>query len=82
MGDFTLSGNWRAAETVYRNVTFRALAIVPIVVICSLGAIPGDYASAQQKFALIEAERLRPGARVALSLPELTAYAEHRCRPG
>ncbi len=49
---------------------------------CSLGAIPGDYASAQQKFALIEAERLRPGARVVLSLPELTAYAEHEVPAG
>jgi hypothetical protein len=82
MGDFTLLRNCPRAETVYGDVTYRVLATVPIIVICSLGAIPGDYASAQQKFALIEAERLRPGARVVLSLPELTAYAEHEVPAG
>ena len=63
-------------------MTFRALAIVPVLVLCSSGAIPGDYNSAQQKFAQIEAERLRAGARVMLSLPELTAYAEHELPAG
>jgi hypothetical protein len=50
---------------------------VAIVSACTLAAVSGDYASAQQKFALIEAERLRPGTRVVLSLRELQAYAEH-----
>lgn len=44
---------------------------------CLLGATQGDYASAEKKFALIEAEHLRPGSRVDLSLPELSAVALH-----
>ena len=60
----------------------RVLAIVPVLCACTLQAIPGDYASAKQKFALIEADRLRPGSRVVLSLAELTAYAEREVPAG
>lgn len=42
-----------------------------------LGAAPGDYASVQQKFGLIESGRLKPGSRVELTPGELNAYVEH-----
>ncbi len=77
LGHFTLPGNDLRAPGVYWSVTLRAGALLPALIACSLGAIPGDYTSAQQKFALIEAEHLRPGARVTLTLPELTAVAQH-----
>jgi hypothetical protein len=63
-------------------VALRFLAIVPVLVGCTLGAIPADYASAKQKFELIQGERLRPGARVVLSMAELTAYAEREVPAG
>jgi hypothetical protein len=46
------------------------------------GAAYNDYASAKQKFDSIEAERLRPGARVILSYPELTAWVAKEAPPG
>src|SRR5262249_17534865 len=63
-------------------MTLRAWGILPVMVACSLAAIPGDYQSAQRKFDSIEGENLRPGSRVALSLQELTAYAEHEVPNG
>jgi hypothetical protein len=58
-------------------VTFRALWLVPVLTLCTLGAVSGEYTAVQQKFALIAAGHLRPGARVTLTPRELTAYAEH-----
>lgn len=72
-----LFGNGPGDCAVYKSVTFRPLWMVPVIAGCMLGAISSDYVSVQQKFALIEAGRLRPGARVVLSPRELTAYAEH-----
>ena len=77
MGGLTLPRNWRRAGSVYENVTLRVLWVIPVLTVCSLGAVYSDYVSAQQKFALIEAGRLKPGARVVLSPGELNAYAEH-----
>lgn len=70
-------GNWRGTPNVYQNVTFRLFCVAAAIIGCTLGAVSSDYVSAQQKFALIEAERLRPGTRVVLTVKELTAYAEH-----
>jgi len=50
-----------------------ALLAVPLLLLSSSHA---DYASAQHKFELIEAGRLRPGSRVTLSERELNAYVE------
>ncbi|SPE28187.1 conserved hypothetical protein [Candidatus Sulfopaludibacter sp. SbA3] len=77
LGALTLAGNGPQAADVHKGVTLRISAVVGILTTCTLGAVPGDYASAQLKFALIEAGHLRPGARIVLSLNELTAYAEH-----
>ncbi len=74
---FALLRNCPASASVYESVTSRLFCVAAAVLGCTLGAVPSDYVSAQQKFALIEAERLRPGARVVLTVKELTAYAEH-----
>lgn len=73
----TLLGNEPTTAAVYKNVTLRILCAVPVLVICTLGAVSSEYVAAQQKFALIEAGKLRAGSRVVLSPRELTAYAEH-----
>jgi hypothetical protein len=41
-----------------------------------------DYASAQQKIDAIESGRLRPGARVTLSYPEIAAWVAHEAPAG
>jgi len=41
-----------------------------------------NYQSARQKFGLIETERLRPGARVTLTYPELDAWVAHEAPNG
>jgi hypothetical protein len=51
-------------------------AISLLLVAGSLGVAANEYFSAKEKFDSIEAGRLRPGARVVLSYPELTAWAE------
>jgi hypothetical protein len=82
MGGLTLPRNSRGAAGVYQSVTFRVFTAVAVAAICTLGAVSSDYLSAQQKIAVIEAGRLRPGARVVLSPRELTAYAEHELPDG
>jgi hypothetical protein len=54
------------------------------VVLCltALGAAADDYASALRKFDVIEGERLRPGSRVQLTVPELEAYAARQAPEG
>jgi hypothetical protein len=46
------------------------------------GASYNDYASAKRKFDSIEADRLRPGARVILTFPELNAWAAREAPAG
>lgn len=53
-----------------RRVWPLALLALPLLVYSSRS----DYDSAQRKFDLIENDRLKPGARVTLTLRELNAY--------
>jgi|ERR1039458_5441705 hypothetical protein len=46
------------------------------------GAAYNDYTSAKQKLDSIEFDRLRPGARVTLTYPELNAYARQEAPTG
>jgi hypothetical protein len=58
-------------------------AISILFVAASLaGASYNDYASAKQKFDSIEADRLRSGARVILTFPELTAWVAREAPAG
>ena len=52
------------------------------LVAAGLGAAVNEYVSAKQKFDSIEGGRLRPGAHVTLSYPELTAWAEKEAPRG
>lgn len=54
-----------------------------ILLLITIAASAYDsYFSAQQKFATIEAERLRPGSRVDLTYPELEAWVAHEAPNG
>jgi hypothetical protein len=57
-------------------------AICLLLVLGSLGAAANEYFSAKQKFDAIESGRLRPGAQVTLSYPELTAWVEKEAPKG
>jgi hypothetical protein len=48
----------------------------------ALAAAGSEYFSAKQKIDTIESDRLRPGARVTLSYPELTALVEKEAPRG
>jgi hypothetical protein len=54
------------------------------VAVAAAGIAPAfdNYDSARQKFGLIESERLRPGARVTLTYPELDAWVAHEAPNG
>ncbi len=77
LGVLALRGKRRTTLSRPRSVTLRGIPLFAALVATTLGAIPADYAAAQQKFALIEGESLRPGSRVVLTLPELSAVAQH-----
>ncbi len=48
----------------------------------ALGAAADNYLSAKHKFDAIESDRLRPGARVELTVPELDAYVAREAPAG
>jgi hypothetical protein len=62
----------------------RNPVIIVLVSVAAIGAAPAfdDYTAAKQKFDLIESDRLKPGARVALTARELSAYAAHEAPAG
>jgi hypothetical protein len=77
-----MSGNPRAAGNVTPDMSRRAWVISILLVGASLaGAAYNDYASAKQKLDAIETGRLRPGARVVLTFPELNAVVLHAPPP-
>jgi len=51
-------------------------------VLGALAGVSSDSESAQRKFDLIDSERLKPGSRVDLTLPELNAYVLQEAPPG
>lgn len=60
-----------------------ALRLSLATLLACAGASAFDlYSSVHQKFDLISSDRLRAGARVALSPAELNAYALHEAPPG
>jgi hypothetical protein len=69
-------GNWSPIWNVSVFVKRHLWAISLLLVAGTVVAGVSEYVSAKQKFDSIENGRLRPGARVTLSYPELTAWAE------
>jgi hypothetical protein len=66
--------NAEGAGSVFIYVSRRSRAISLFFVAIGLAAAGNEYASAKQKFDSIESDRLRAGAHVLLSYPELTAW--------
>jgi hypothetical protein len=66
---------------VYWFVTKRWIWAVPFLA-AGLAAGYDSYLSAQQKFAQIAGDRLRPGTRVVLTSQELDAYVAHEAPDG
>jgi hypothetical protein len=60
----------------------RRLWIVPVLFAAVAAAAYSDYSSAQQKIDTIESGRLRPGSRVQLTYPEISAWAAHEAPAG
>ncbi len=53
-----------------------------LFLVLALSAAVDEYASAARKFDAIEKDRLKPGSRVELTLPELKAYAQREMPAG
>jgi hypothetical protein len=83
-GSFSaIPGNPHHAARVQNLVSRRWWAISILFVAATLaGASYNDYASAKQKFDSIEAGRLRSGARVILTYPELNAWVAREAPAG
>jgi hypothetical protein len=64
----------RALGVYHNGVRQASLWIIPALYAASLGAAYSDYVSAQDKFSLIESDRLRSGTRIVLTAKELNAY--------
>jgi hypothetical protein len=78
-----IHGNPCDAAPVQPIVSRRFRAISILFVAASLAGAPyNDYASAKQKLDSIDAERLRPGARVTLTYPELNAWVAKEAPTG
>jgi hypothetical protein len=78
-----IPGNPRDAAHVLLVMGRRVWAISILLVVASLaGAAYNDYASARQKLDSIETGRLRPGARVVLTFPELNAVVAREAPVG
>jgi hypothetical protein len=77
-----VSGNPSAAANVQLNMSRSGWAISILLVGASLAAAFNDYASAKQKLDAIETGRLRPGARVVLTFPELNAVVAREAPAG
>jgi len=78
-----IPGNPYHAASVQPIVSRRLWAISILFVAATLaGAAYNDYASAKQKFDSIEAGRLRSGARVILTFPELNAWVAREAPAG
>ena len=68
---------------VLPRIGIRTGLAVGLATLFAIGLAAYDqYASIQQKFDLISSDRLRVGAHVDLSLPELNAYAARQAPPG
>ena len=69
-------------QHVQINVKRRLWAISLLFAATTLAIAGNEYFSAKQKFDSIENGRLRPGAHVTLSYPELTAWVEKEAPRG
>jgi hypothetical protein len=76
-------GNPRIARNVHLGMSRRVWAISILLVAASVvAAAYNDYASARQKLDSIETGRLRRGARVVLTFPELNAVVAREAPAG
>jgi hypothetical protein len=76
------AGNSTPPAHVSIKVKGQLRAMSLLLVVASLCASVTEYVSAKQKLDSIENGRLRPGALVTLSYPELTAWAEKEAPRG
>jgi hypothetical protein len=72
----------RGSAPFHARLALLVLAACCLLLTLALSAAPDDYASAARKFEAIENDQLKPGARVELTLPELTAYAQREAPAG
>ena len=78
-----IPGNPPIRRRVSPIVNRRWWAIPILLVAASFaGAAYNDYASAKRKVDSIESDRLRPGTRVTLTFPELSAWAAREAPAG
>jgi len=76
-----LSGNAGRPESVYRDVMCPRWPLI-VLIAAAAGFATDHYISARQKFDLIGSDRLRPGARVMLSYPELDSWVAREAPDG
>jgi len=69
-------------KNVYVVVMRRKWAIPILFFLAAAAPAYDSYLAAKRKFDLIEADRLRPGARVNLTYPELDAWVAHEAPDG
>ena len=81
-GSFYPAGNVIPLSAVQGKVTGSRIVSIFLAMGGIFAPAFDDFTSARQKFALIESERLRPGAHVSLTPREVAAYAAHEAPNG
>jgi hypothetical protein len=76
------TGRLRPGASRFLAPRFRLLTSCSCLLLAAGASAVDDYASAARKFDSIENDRLKPGARVELTMPELQAYAQHEMPAG
>jgi hypothetical protein len=69
-------------ETSNHKMGVQLRWAIPLAVAMALASAYTDYASAMRKLDRISSDQLRPGARVELTVGELSAYAQHEAPAG
>jgi hypothetical protein len=82
LGVYTRSEGNRAQWLVVSINVMRRIRFISVLFAAAMAAAYTDYSSARQKIDTIESGRLRPGARVQLTYPEITAWAAHEAPAG
>ncbi len=78
----TLGATAGPGRRVYAIVEQRLRWAIPIAFVVAAAAAATDYVTARQKIDLIESDRLKPGSRIELTVPEIAAYAQHELPDG